>query len=174
MADNGDSSSSGTIAIELVEVVNLLRGDVASDGTMSLTNTDKAKELTVESTESGYLSVGSNGAEGSIGLETRDDLSFDAVSGFETGSGSEDKLGGFESAAGSDDMTTASKEGSIALENEGDTWTGEVEISSSDDRLEPLEGQTKDEEDKDDKKKDSSDGGENKEGEAAIAYDDVA
>ena len=67
---NLDDSSTGSISIEVAEVVNLLGDDVASDGTVSLTNTEKAQELSVESTEEGYLSVGTAGKKSRIGIET--------------------------------------------------------------------------------------------------------
>ena len=71
VADSEAGSASGTISIEIAEVVNLLGDDVASDGSsMSLTNTDTNSNLSVDSTEEGYLSVGSR--SGYIGLEGED------------------------------------------------------------------------------------------------------
>lgn len=71
--DEGSNSTSGTIAIEMAEVVNLVGGDVASDGEISIITGDNGGSLSVDSTEEGYLSVGAADAEGRIGVENTSD-----------------------------------------------------------------------------------------------------
>lgn len=127
-----DNSSEGTIGIELSEVVNLLGGDVASDGTVSLSNADGTSEFTVGSTEEGYLSVDTNNKDGSIGIETEDESLYQGTSGkdgsigIETEEGlpaeSADKEGiiGIETEDGLL-VESADKEGSISLETEDGT-----------------------------------------------------
>ena len=127
-----DNSSEGTIAIEVSEVVNLLGGDVASDGTVSLSNTDGTSEFTVGSTEEGYLSVGTNSKDGSIGIESEDGSLYQGTAGKEGSIGIETEDGlSVESAdkEGSIGIETedgllvesADKEGSISLETEDGT-----------------------------------------------------
>ena len=122
----------------MAEVVNLLGSDVASNGSMDLTNADSSKNLTVESTEAGYLSVGTAGSEGSIGIETADGTFSAGNAGKEGAIGLENRDGALSSSLDKegtisleteDGILTAGnggKEGSIALETEGENLSLET------------------------------------------------
>lgn len=99
-SEKGETSSSGTIAIEVADVVNLVGSDVASDGTMSLTNTAGTSALSVDSTEEGYLSVGTAESLGEDGLGTEE--------------------GSLSLAADAEDGADGT-EGSISIENDDET-----------------------------------------------------
>lgn len=147
VADRDEGGSSGTIAIELAEVVNLLGGEVASDGTMSLANQERKSSLSVGSTSEGFLSVGNgdNEASGQTDLFSEGEIAIE------------------------------NKDGEIGLENEENLWQGQAELAMaegsilSDGRIVDEE----DEKDKDEKKKLLEEKAEH-ESSAAITYGDVA
>lgn len=203
VSDSNDGNSSGTIAIELADVVNLLGGDVASDGVMSLTNTDSGSKLSVESTESGYLSVGNTSSEGSIGIETEggilstENSNKEGTIGLETEEGNlsvetEEKMGsiGLETEDGTlldstketeltsgaieEDKSGTDREGSISIKSS--SKEGEAEITAGVDKLtsdDSMQKTDKDKDNEDDEEEDAEES-ESKEGEAAITYGDVA
>ena len=191
-SEKGETSSSGTIAIEVADVVNLVGSDVASDGTMSLTNTAGTSALSVDSTEEGYLSVGTAESLGEDGLGTEEgslSLAADAEDGAD---GTEGSI-----SIENDDET----EGTIGLETEdGNSLiddneegasrassgrTARMSLSNADESSESSESSenseneesqagTAEDEDKEDEDKDEEEETEEKEGEAAITYGDVA
>lgn len=184
-AGNDDSGKSSTIAIELAEVVNLLGGDVASDGSMSLTNTDSGRKLSVGSTEEGYLSVGAERKEGSIGIETEGENILEEMAAKEGSIGieseeaqaevrTEDKEGQIELETEEEMLDAEGKKSSISLRSEG--RDGESEITYSDGDLSILNSLNADKkkEQKGEEDEEDSEKSESREGEAAIAYNDVA
>ena len=185
IAAGNDDSGRSTIAIELAEVVNLLGGDVASDGSMSLTNTDSGRKLSVGSTEEGYLSVGAERKEGSIGIETEGENILEEMATKEGSIGieseeaqaevrTEDKEGQIELETEEEMLDAEGKESSISLRSEG--RDGESEITYSDGDLSILNSLNADKkkEQKEEEDEKDSEKSESREGEAAIAYNDVA
>ncbi|MBO6292440.1 MAG: filamentous hemagglutinin N-terminal domain-containing protein [Selenomonas sp.] len=184
-AGNDDSGKSSTIAIELAEVVNLLGGDVASDGSMSLTNTDSGRKLSVGSTEEGYLSVGAERKEGSIGIETEGENILEEMAAKEGSIGieseeaqaevrTEDKEGQIELETEEEMLDAEGKKSSISLRSDG--RDGESEITYSDGDLSILNSLNEDKkkEQKGEEDEEDSEKSDSREGEAAIAYNDVA
>ena len=147
VADRDEGGSSGTIAIELAEVVNLLGGEVASDGTMSLANQERKSSLSVGSTSEGFLSVGNgdNEASGQTDLFSEGEIAIE------------------------------NKDGEIGLENEENLWQGQAELAMAEGSI-LSDGQIvneEDEKDKDKKKKTLEEKNEH-EASATITYGDVA
>ena len=147
VADRDEGGSSGTIAIELAEVVNLLGGEVASDGTMSLANQERKSSLSVGSTSEGFLSVGNgdNEASGQTDLFSEGEIAIE------------------------------NKDGEIGLENEENLWQGQAELAMAEGSI-LSDGQIVNEEDEKDKdkKKKTLEEKTVHEASATITYGDVA
>ena len=169
-SENGETSSSGTIAIEVAEVVNLMGGDVASDGSrMDLTNTDAGSTLSVQSTEEGYLSVGNAESEGSIGIENEDGTFF-ASTGRSSSSRKGYSSGTSSESRNSLNASTAKSEGDSA---ESDETLGLASVDwLTSNIVQQEEDKKKKKEDEEDK--DKSEEGDGRESKAAITYNDVA
>ena len=166
-SENGETSSSGTIAIEVAEVVNLLGGDVASDGSrMELSNADAGNTLAVESTEEGYLKVGDGTSESSIGIETEDGTLM-ASTGRSYGSAG---YGSGASSSGRNSQNTGNsrREGGSA---EGD---GTLSFDNVDWLTNAVLQQDEKKNKEDEENKEKSEEGDGRKAEAAITYNDVA